>query len=331
MKFLLPMPGLTRYPPAAFPVGREHWQASMTAADFQRVATATEELGFDAIVVPEHLAVPTDLEPNLGGYYPHALTAMAFIAGATTRIKVNSMVLVLPYHHPVELAKAIATLDVMSGGRAMVTFGVGMAPIEFAAMGIPFEARGRVTDEYVQALKVLWDRPLPEFAGEFVQFCDVVCEPKPLQRPHPPLWFGGRSLQSLRRAARHGDGWAPSGGQLGKGPWLEEPEQLPGMLEEVHEVRANAAGDQPFDVFLSVVQHRIGPGHTHQPPNGVPESAEQIVDRVGRLGEFGVTWTSVSRPGDDERSLEAYLENLQWVAEEVIARCPPVDSSTQLN
>lgn len=321
MKFATGMPGLMRYPPSRFPPGTDHWQAHLTCADFQRVARTADDLGFDAITVPEHLALPVDLVPNMGGYWPHAFTAMSFIAGATTRIKVSASVMILPYHHPVPLAKAVSTLDVMSGGRVILSFGTGMAPAEFAAVGVPYEKRGRVTDEYVAAMKALWTEERPEFAGEWVQFSDVVFEPKPVQRPHPPLWFGGRALVSLRRAARVGDGWAPSGGFLGKGPWFEEPEELPELLAEVHESRAAAGNDRPFDISLPVVRPGIGPGHTHSPPKFVPESAEQLVDEIGRLGELGVTWTNAARPNATDDSLDEYLDNVHWVAEEVIAKC----------
>ena len=155
MRFVTHTPGLMRYPPSEFPPGSEPWPARMTCADFQRVARAADDLGFDALTVSEHLALPVDLEPNMGAWWPHAFTAMAFLAGATTRIRVNASVIVLPYHHPVALAKAISTLDVLSSGRVMLTFGVGMAPGEFTALGVPFDRRGRVADEYVAAMKTL--------------------------------------------------------------------------------------------------------------------------------------------------------------------------------
>lgn len=321
MKFATHLPGLSRYPPSAFPPGTDHWQATMTCADFQRVARISDDLGFDAISVSEHLALPVDLAPNMGGYWPHAMTAMAFIAGATSRIKVTASVLVLPYHHPVPLAKAISTLDVLSGGRVIVSCGTGMAPGEFAAVGVPFEDRGAVTDEYIAAMKALWTEELPRFDGRWVRFADVVFEPKPVQRPHPPLWFGGRAMVSLRRAAREGDGWAPNGAMLGKGPWFSEPEELPALLAQVRDIRSAAGIDRPFDVSVPVVRASIGPGHTLTAPTFVPDSAQQIIDEVGRLADLGVTWTAAGRPNAQERSLDEYLDNLRWVAEEVMPAC----------
>ena len=171
-------------------------------------------------------------------------------------------------------------------------------------------------------MKVLWSEDAPRFDGEFVQFADITFEPKPIQRPHPPLWFGGRSMVSLRRAALEGDGWAPSGGVFGAGPWFEGPEQLPELLAEAARGNASRRGiTRRLDVFLSPGQPRIGPDHTLLPPTFVPESAQQLVDELGRISDLGVTWTLVNRPGTDPQSLDAYLDDLRWIAEQVMPAC----------
>jgi len=108
---------------------------------------------------------------------------------------------------------------------------------------------------------------------------------------------------------------------LGKGPWFEEPDELPALLAGVRETRASAGIDPSFDVHLPLVNPRIGPGHTQLPPTFVPRSAQEIVDGIGRLAELGVTWTSVTRPKARERSLDEHLENLQWIATEVLPAC----------
>jgi len=115
VKFWTGLPGLSRWPPASFAVPGENWQEHLAAADFQRIATAADRLGFDSVSVPEHVVLPRELAGHMGGRWPDALTVMAFIAGATTRIAVNSGVIILPLHNPVRLAKAVATLDVLSG------------------------------------------------------------------------------------------------------------------------------------------------------------------------------------------------------------------------
>ncbi len=142
MKFATGLPGLMRYPPSQFPPGGDNWQERLTSEDFQRIAQVTEQLGYDAITVSEHIVMPRVLVGSMGAYWPDALTAMTFIAGATTKIRVNSSVIVLPYHEPLAFAKAIATLDVLSSGRVTLTFGVGMARGEFDSASRPVrEAR----------------------------------------------------------------------------------------------------------------------------------------------------------------------------------------------
>ena len=319
MKFQTDFPGLMHYPVERFTPPGTNWQEKLTPADFQRIARTADELGFDAIGVPEHIVMPHDLVPAMGRFWPDAFTAMAFIAGATTRIQVSSSVIVLPYHHPVVLAKAVSTLDLLCGGRVKLTVGAGMARGEFAALGVPFHERGRIMDEYIDAMKVLWTEDDPEFHGEFVDFSGIAFEPKPVQRPHPPLWIGGSSMAALRRAARVGDGWSPMGSQGGKGPWCNGPEDLPMFLEEARKVPGFAEREADFGISMPLVSTRFGPNHEELPPIGKPiESTQDVIDRIGALQEAGVTSTSIVRPGHVPQSLEHYLENLHWAAEEVV-------------
>src|SRR5262249_39064088 len=153
------------------------WTEKMSPADYQLVARTADDLGFDAIVIPEHIVLPTSLEAAMGSHWPHAWTVMAFVAGATTRIRVNSSVIVLPYHDPIVLAKAVATLDVPSGGRVMLAIGVGRAEGEFEALGVPYHERGRMTDEYLEVMRLLWSDAEARFEGRYVSFKDVVFEP----------------------------------------------------------------------------------------------------------------------------------------------------------
>ena len=129
----------------------------------------------------------------MGPSWSHAMTVMSFVAGATSRIVVDSSVIVLPYHDPVVFAKAVSTLDVLSGGRVRVSIGVGHAEREFEILRVPFHERGRLTDEYLEAIIELWTSDVPEFHGTYVDFADVAFEPKPVQQPHPPIWIGGNS------------------------------------------------------------------------------------------------------------------------------------------
>jgi probable F420-dependent oxidoreductase len=236
---------------------------------------------------------------------------MSFIAGATTRISVNSCVIVLPYHEPVGLAKAIATLDLLSGGRVMLTFGVGHAVKEFEALGIPFEKRGQIANEYLEAMRVLWTEEQPRYEGSFVNFRDVRFEPKPSVLPR--IWIGGNSTPALRRAVRFGRGWMP---------WLVTPEQLPGRLAELRALPGFAAIAEDFDVFMPPAPLEVRESD-HAPldperPRAAFESDQAVVDAIGGLAELGVSWTHIPRPGGQPRSLAEHLEHLAWGAEVVM-------------
>ncbi len=305
MKFSTSLPGITRYPPIT-----QDWEANMCAQDFQLVARTADELGFDSISVPEHIALPLEMVELMGPFWTHAMTAMAFVAGATTKVIVDSSVIVLPYHHPLVLAKAVSTLDLLSGGRVRLSIGVGHAEREFAALGVPFHQRGRITDEYLAAMIELWTADEPEFHGRYVDFEQIAFEPKPVQKPHPPIWIGGNSRAAMRRAARH-DGWFP---------WLITVDQLPSCLEYIHSLPEFQGRTRPFDIAMAVATPSVS--EDHRPLDGrtgrmvAPEGKQAIIDAIGRLQELGVTSTSV--PTAAPASLTEYLENLHWVAEEIM-------------
>ena len=140
------------------------------------------------------------------------ITLLSYIAGQTSKIRLVTSVLTVPHRNPLIAAKSLATLDVLSGGRLVVGVGVGWMREEFEALGLPpFEERGAVTDEYIRAFKVLWTEDDPHFEGKYIRFDDITFLPKPVQKPHPPIWVGGESRPALRRAAELADGWYPLG------------------------------------------------------------------------------------------------------------------------
>jgi probable F420-dependent oxidoreductase len=140
------------------------------------------------------------------------LAVMAFLAAATRKIRLLTSVMVVPHRPPVFTAKALATIDVLSQGRVVVGVGAGWMDEEFQAVGAPpFSERGKVTDEYLRAFKTLWTQDDPRFEGRYVRFADISFLPKPVQKPHPPLWIGGESPAALRRVVALGDAWYPIG------------------------------------------------------------------------------------------------------------------------
>jgi probable F420-dependent oxidoreductase len=263
--------------------------------------------------------MPVELEADMGSYWPHAVTAMAFLAGATTRINVTASVIVLPYHHPVNLAKALSTLDVLSGGRVIPAVGIGHAEREFDVLGVPFAERGPIADEYLAVINELWTATEPKFTGRYVSVEGVVFEPKPVQRPRPPIWVGGNSKASLRRAARYGDGWYP---------WLVTPEQLPAFLGYLHDQPEFASRSQPFDIVMPLASLEVGEDHrplSRESGTGAPRvssDAESTIAAIARLAELGVTWTSM--PAPPLPSLEAYLDHLRWTGEQILPATRPL-------
>ncbi|NDJ87918.1 MULTISPECIES: TIGR03619 family F420-dependent LLM class oxidoreductase [Mycolicibacter] len=287
------------------------WEHSLTGQDIARVAQTAEQLGYSMVFLPEHFLTPTTHLELSGNHYFDATTAQAFIAGATSRITIGSMVTILPLHNPVVAAKAIATLDWFSGGRAQVTVGVGWLKEEYDAVGVPFTKRGRLADECLAAMFELWHSATPSFDGEFVKFSDIAFGPKPISNPHPVLWMGGDADAVLRRAARFGDGWAP---------WLTKPAELPAKMDYLRS--QPGFDDRPFSVFYSLAMLSVGQEHAvvNDPHAQFGQSAQQVIDSCGRLAEAGVTDTWVNPPPLND--VNAYLDHMQWVAEEVI---PKVD------
>ncbi len=220
-------------------------------------ATKAEEVGFDAIFVNDHIIVGSDARsaPWTNVYDP--LVSMSFIAAHTTRIGVGVSVLIMPYRNPIATAKALATLDRMSGGRLTIGVGVGWNEVEFAALGIPFHARGARTNEYLRLWQACWAPGRVSFSGKFISFTDMFVNPKPMQQPHPPIWAGGTSDAALRRAAQFAAVWQPT------------PLPIAQLVERQATLRraCEAAGREPIATRLSFrVEFSTITGNT--PPTG---------------------------------------------------------------
>ena len=201
-----------------------------------------EELGYDSVWVMDHLFNNGYIRERLDDRpYYHPLATLSYLSATTRRVLLGTSVLVLPYHNPVELAKYTATLDQMSGGRVTLGVGVGAMTEEFDALGIPMSERGALTNESIRVMRELWSSPAPSYHSRRWNFDDLRFSPKPAQQPHIPLWIGGASPGALRRAARLGDGWHPSG---------LTPEQYTAGREEVRTL-AEQAGRDPDALIWS--------------------------------------------------------------------------------
>jgi probable F420-dependent oxidoreductase len=319
MKFGAPAPGLT-----LFPGGVEHWSKEITAAEMVLCARRAEELGYDFLAVPWHMAIHEEWVPTMGPRWAHAIAATGFLVGATSRITVLCFV-VVPCHHPVELAKALATLDFVSGGRLVVVPLVGYLPWEFELLDVPFAERGALMDEYLAAMLELWTADAPAFAGRYVSFERIAFEPKPVQRPLP-LWFGAHSKPALRRIARYGAGWMSNPLPRSELPW---------MLDYVRSQPEFAERPRELEVYAYLWEGRKD-SLTHEVLERpvVSLAKDAILEQVAELARVGVTATSADLGGGafagadspQPRSLAEHLERLEWFAEEVLPEARGVRS-----
>lgn len=302
MKLAFAMPHLLRAKAITQP-----WEAAVTGADQTRLAKWAEKLGYEMIAVPEHFVIPRPHLELSGPHYFSAYTAMAYWAGATERIRVNSCIAILPLQHPIITAKALSTMDWLSSGRVTVTFAVGWLEGEFEALGVDFHKRGAISEEYVQAIIELWTKEKPEFEGKYVRFRDIAFEPKCFQKPHVPIWFGGDADPVLKRTARYASGWWP---------FLTKPEDIPAKIDFIKS-QPDYSGNLT-DVFYGFATTRIGEGHVPiDDPRARPGMTRQeIIDRLCWFKELGVTWSSVPIPV--VKHIQEYYDYAQWVAEEIM-------------
>src|ERR1700694_4022599 len=189
-----------------------------------RITVEGEAMGYDYTTISDHVVIPRDIEAKYpysdtgefpgraGGDRHEALTAVAFIAAKTSRLRLVTSVTVVPHRPAVLQAKMLATIDVLSKGRLTFGIGAGWMKEEFEALAVPpLPERGAVTDEYLNAFRELWTKDDPRFEARYVKFANIMFEPKPVQKPYPPIWVGGESGPALRRTARIGDAWYPIG------------------------------------------------------------------------------------------------------------------------
>ena len=193
-----------------------------------QTAAKAEELGFDALFVNDHVIVDDSPRSESWRNVYDPLMVLAYVAARTTTVLLGTSVLIMPYRNPVVTAKMIATLDQMSGGRAVLGVGSGWNELEYNALGVPFRQRGARTDEYLRIWQACWAPGPATFHGRFFNFDNMHVNPKPLQQPHPPLWIGGSSQASLRRAARFGSVWQPTPTPLET--LVEQPDLPQGLL-----------------------------------------------------------------------------------------------------
>ena len=293
-----------------------------------------EELGFTMMAIPDHIVIPktwNHVYPyEKGGYtsifetgdHLEPVSLMAVVAGMTSKARIMPAVMVVPYRPAVLTARQIATIDVASGGRITVGCGTGWMQEEFEAVDAPpFKERGRVTDEFINAFRELWTNEEPEFQGDFVRFSNIYSRPRPVQRPHPPIWIGGDSLLALRRVVRLGDGWFPVGAdERGGDPRypLNTLERYSAAVKRLHTL-AEEAGRDPAGITLAFwavwytddADPKLDDGAQHM----LLGSSEKIAADILALGEMGVTTVVFNFLRD---TLEESQDSMERFAAEVM-------------
>lgn len=192
------------------PLARSDWEHGAGIAELSLIAEAADNLGYNHLTCSEHIVVPREIAAERGGTYWDPLATLGFLAARTSQIRLNTQVLVLGYHHPLEIAKRYGTLDLVSGGRVTLGVGVGTLREEFELLGVEFEGRGARADDALRALRAALGVEVPTYSGSHYSFDGLVVSPH-AQQTHVPLWIGGKTRRSLRRAIELGDGWVPFG------------------------------------------------------------------------------------------------------------------------
>lgn len=302
-----------------FGLGLPNLSSVDPTATLLRLAQAAQDLAFDSIWVSDHVFMPYEYAPN----YPYStsgrlglsatdhifdpLTTLAFLAGKVTGPRLGVSVLIIPYRNPIVTAKMLVTLDVLSGGRVILGAGVGWMPEEFAALGASYEHRGSVTDEYLQIFRELCTADKPSFEGKHYRISNIGFYPKPVQKPHPPVWVGGYTLAALRRAVRLGNGWHPS--NLAPAALAEKAVTLRRLCAEV--------GRDPASLSLSTRVNNVAFGENRDStgrPAPISGTAAQMIEAIKRYADAGVQHIVLGLRSPEP---EVMLETARRFAEEV--------------
>ena len=300
------------------------------AADILTLAQKAEILGYDYLTVADHIVVPTEISSDYpyseDGQFPWSeggsvecmeqFTLLSWLAGVTDKIALLTSVTVVPHRNPLFMAKSLATLDQLTKGRINFGCGAGWMREEFEALGLPpFDARGKVTNEYIAAIKAVWTETRPTFDGEFVKFNKIGMDPKPVQNPHPPIWIGGESLPAMRRAVALGDVWYP----FGSNPKfrMDTLKTYKARVERLHGL-AEEAGRDPASIGLAY----NCAFHTDQEQEHMDGgrlictgSPEQRAEDIKRFADAGTTSMIINVVAND---LSAMLDRMEEFATRVL-------------
>ena len=277
----------------------EPWEATSGATELAAVARAADDAGFAYVAVCDHFAIPSDKAPAMGTEWWDTVATLGWLAGITTNVRLLSHVYVPAYRHPLQVSKAFATLDVVSGGRVILGVGAGHVEAEFDLLGLPFAERGRLLDESIDALRAAFAEDYPTLPGPRWPAADVGQHPRPVQVDGPPIWVGGSSPAALRRAAERGDGWLPQGpltpdlvariGELRAAAGRRGPMEIGALIGSVYvgEPSWDLGGPAltgPAEKLVHVLSKYHALGARHAQVHLRSRSVDELIDQVGRFG-----------------------------------------------
>jgi probable F420-dependent oxidoreductase len=282
------------------------WQ--LTVSEAESLTLRAEELGLDGVFVPDHILAKPATTQHYGGHWPDPFSLLAYLAGRTRRIRLGASVIVLPYRNPLVTAKAAATVDQVSGGRFIFGVGVGWDEAEFVDLRLPFPERGRLSNDYLRAIKAAWASDVPEYKGKYVSFAGATFAPRPAQRPHPPIWVGGSpgsvSAPAVRRCAELGDAWHP----LALG--LDDVERGYATLRDLaaRSGRRDALGLAPRNLLDLTDAPKGGDRAAFQ------GSVAEVASDVRRVRALGAGWMTFDLP---RTGVPAMMRAMERLAREV--------------
>jgi len=262
-------------------------------------AVRAEQLGYDSVWVSDHVVVPNANIVNFGETIFDPLVTLGVLAGATSRVRLGTTVLIVPYRNAVVTAKMVSSLDALSGGRVVLGIGAGWVAAESAMLGVSFVERGPMTDEYLEAMQELWTSKAPSFAGKYTQFSGLSFEPKPVQKPHPPIWVGGHSRAALRRTVQFGAAWHPIN---------RSPEELRIGRDELARLSLSRGRAAPPVITLRndvrVVQAGESVSRSTHGGRVIAGEPARLVEQIAELAECGVEHLVLEFLSADGRELD---------------------------
>ncbi len=268
----------------------EAWEAHAGATELAAVARAADDAGFAYIAVCDHVAIPAEAADAMGTEWWDTVATLGWLAGITEQVRLLSHVYVPAYRHPLQVAKAFSTLDVVSGGRIVMGVGAGHVEAEFELLDLPFRERGRLLDESIDALRAAFAEDFPTLPGPRWPAADFGQHPRPVQEDGPPIWVGGSSPAAIRRAAQRGDGWLPQG------------PVTPEIVARLGELRAEAGRHDSFDIGALVGPTFVGdPDWDLGSPalTGPPEKLAHVLSKLAAIGVGQVQVRLRSRSADE--------------------------------